>query len=70
VDKLSLCRGEVLILLSDGVDGEDVFSRFSLTPDVPPGELAAQILEKGCEKAEDDATVAAIRLRPISMAPS
>lgn len=70
VQKLSLCRGEVLILLSDGVDGEDVFSRFSLTPDVPPGELAAQILEKGCEASEDDATVAAIRLRPISMAPS
>lgn len=70
VEKLSLCRGEVLILLSDGLDGEDVFSRFSLPPDLPPGELAAQILEKGCADAEDDATAAAIRLRPISMAPS
>ena len=70
VDKLSLCRGEMLILLSDGVDGEDVFSRFCLTPDVPPGELAAQILEKGCDEAEDDATAAVIRLRPISMAAS
>ena len=70
VQKLSLCRGEVLILLSDGVDGEDVLGRFSLTPDVPPGELAAQILERGCESAEDDATAAVVRLRPISMASS
>jgi len=70
VDKLSLCRGEVLILLSDGVDGEDVFSRFSLTPDLPPGELAAQILEKSCGEAEDDATAAVLRLRPISMGAS
>ena len=70
VEKLSLCRGEVLILLSDGVDGEEVFGRICLTPDVPPGELAAQILEKGCESAQDDATAAVIRLRPISMAQS
>lgn len=70
VDKLSLCRGEVLILLSDGVDGEDVFSRFSLTPDVPPGELAAQILEKGCGNVEDDATAAVLRLYPVSVVPS
>ena len=70
VSRLSLCRGEVLILLSDGLDGEEVLRRISLPPDAPPGELAAQILEKGCESAEDDATVAAIRLRPISMATS
>lgn len=70
VEKLSLCGGEVLILLSDGVDGEEVFGRICLTPDVPPGELAAQILAEGCANAEDDATAAVIRLRPISMAPS
>ena len=66
VDKLSLRRGEALILLSDGVDGEDVLRRFSFTPDMPPGELAAEILEKGCLEAEDDATAAVIRLRPVS----
>ena len=64
VEKLSLRRGEVLILLSDGVDGEEVLRRSVLTPDAPPGELAAKILESGCGEAEDDATVAAIRLRP------
>jgi len=66
VDKLSLCRGEPLILLSDGVDGEDVLHRLSLTPDAPPGELAADILEKGCREAQDDATAAVLRLRPVS----
>jgi len=70
VNKLSLCRGEVLILLSDGLDGEDVFGRLSVTPDAPPGELATVILENGCREAEDDATVAVVRLRPVSSGPS
>ena len=65
-EKLSLCRGEPLILLSDGVDGEEVLHRLSLTPDAPPGELAADILEKGCQDPEDDATAAVLRLRPVS----
>ena len=64
VHKLSLRRGEVLILLSDGADGE-VLRRFDLSPDKPPGELAAMILEKGCEKAEDDTTAAVLRLRSL-----
>lgn len=68
-EKLSLRRGEVLMLLSDGVDGEGVLGR-DLSPDLPPGELAAKVLERGCEGTEDDATVAAIRLRPISLATS
>lgn len=70
VEKLSLCRGEALILLSDGVDGEDVLHRLSVTPDAPPGELAADILEKCCCDAEDDATAAVIRLRPVSLGTS
>lgn len=67
VEKLSLCRGEALILLSDGVDGEDVLHRLSVTPDAPPGELAADILEKGCDRAEDDVTAAVLRLRPVNL---
>lgn len=67
VEKLSLRRGEVLILLSDGVDGEDVLRQQGLTPDGPPGELAAKILESGGGKGEDDATVAVIRLLPASL---
>jgi len=66
VEKLSLRRGEALILLSDGVDGEAVLRQLSLTPDAPPGELAAMILEKGGGSAEDDATAAVVRLRPTA----
>lgn len=69
-EKLSLRRGEVLVLLSDGVDGEEILRRKDLSTDVPPGELAATVLERGCGSTEDDATVTAIRLRPTSLAPS
>ena len=61
---LSLRRGETLILLSDGVEGEEVMRRVSETPDAPPGELAEQILEEGCREGEDDATAAVLRLYP------
>lgn len=63
--KLSLRRGETLILLSDGLDGEDVLTR--LTPDAPPGELAAKILEGSGSSGEDDATAAVIRLVPSAV---
>ena len=66
-EKLSLRRGEVLIMLSDGVDGEGTQHLLDLSPDAPPGELAAEILERGCGGAEDDATAVVIRLRPASL---
>lgn len=61
---LSLRRGETLILLSDGVEGEVFLRQPSLSPDAPPGELAEQILEEGCREGEDDATAAVLRLYP------
>lgn len=69
-EKLSLRRGEVLILLSDGVNGEEAVGAQDLSPDLPPGELAAKLLEKGHADAEDDATVLTVRLRPLGMATS
>lgn len=69
-EKLSLRRGEVLILLSDGVDGEAVLGRCDMSAELPPGELAAKLLDSGCADGEDDATVAAIRLRPANLAAS
>ena len=63
-DRLSLRRGEVLILLSDGVDGEAALRRLGGISAQPPGELAAKILEYGARGQEDDATVAAICLTP------
>ena len=63
-DRLSLRRGEVLILLSDGVDGEAALRRLGGISAQPPGELAAKILEFGARGQEDDATAAAVCLRP------
>lgn len=65
VDRLSLGRGEVLILLSDGA-GEDALLHPGWTsPEQSPGEMAAAILERG-RSAEDDATAAVIRLCPVT----
>ena len=62
--RLSLRRGEVLVLLSDGVEVGDVLRRKGMAPDAPPGELAERLLELGCGHGEDDATAAVIRLHP------
>ena len=59
--RLSL-RGEgLLIMLSDGVDGEEVPRRVALAEDAAPGDLAERLLEG---EREDDATAAVIRLYP------
>lgn len=63
VDRLTLRRGEALVLLSDGVDGEQSVKHLTEHYKDPAGALAAQILELG--KTEDDATVAVVRLLPL-----
>ena len=70
VEKLSLRRGEVLILLSDGAADPEELQLSDLAPDLPPGELAAKILNGEYGAGEDDATAAVIRLIPLSLAPS
>ena len=67
VERLSLRRGEVLVLLSNGVDGEAVRQRIVLQGQRPPEELAAEILEQGTQDTQDDATVAVIRLVPCGL---
>ena len=62
VERLTQRRGEVLVLLSDGVDGEAVRRDPSLHTQLPPEALAAQILERGTGSADDDATAVVIRL--------
>ena len=64
VERLSLRRGEVLIMVSDGVAGEEALRRIGRISAQPPGELAAKILQYGTQSAEDDATVAAVALLP------
>ena len=67
VERLSLRRGEVLVLLSDGVDGEVVQRRIALHGQRPLERLAAEILESGTQDTDDDATVAVIRLVPCGL---
>lgn len=70
VEKLSLRRGELLILLSDGVDGEEIPYLAGISADGPPGMVAAKILEQCCGQGEDDATAAVLRLRPTGASTS
>ncbi len=65
VERLSLRRGETLVMCSDGVGGEEAL-RCWYDNDEPPGELAARILESGRLNGGDDATVAVVRLAPDS----
>ena len=67
ITRLSLRRGEALILLSDGVEVGEILRRNGMTPDAPPGELAERLLELGCQNRSDDATAAVIKLHPQSL---
>ena len=62
--QLSLRRGEVLILLSDGVEAGETLSRMEHIRDAPPGELAQAVLD-GCCLGQDDATAAVVRLQHL-----
>ena len=66
-ERLSLRRGETLVLVSDGAGGEDALRCSFSDRDEPLGELAARILEEGNSDNADDATVAVIRLHPDSL---
>lgn len=62
VVRLSLCRGETLILVSDGVEAGECLGRKEMMPDLLPGELAKRLVEGCGAGAEDDATAAVMRL--------
>ena len=66
VERLSLRRGEVLILLSDGAGGEESLRAALEGSGDPPGELAAKILDCSRTDGTDDATVAVVRLNALS----
>ena len=67
VEKLSLRRGEVLMLVSDGVAEEQVQGLSEVAVDAPLKALSVSILEQCSAGGEDDATVALIRLRPAGL---
>ncbi len=62
VERLSLRRGETLVLLSDGAEGEESLRQCWQRAGEPVSELAARILESRRTDGPDDATVAVVRL--------
>lgn len=68
VEKLSLRRGQTLVLCSDGIDGEAALRCCDDLARLPTGELAARLLQHGHMEGQDDATAVVIRLqaRPSS----
>ena len=64
-DKLSLRRGETLILVSDGIGEEEALHCCLRLAGQPPGELAEALLSCGKDAGEDDATVITVRLDPV-----
>ena len=67
MERLSLRRGETLVLLSDGVAGEDAMVRAQHMDRLSPGEMAAAILEAGSDGLSDDATAAVVRLKAVTL---
>lgn len=65
VIRFSLHRGETLVMASDGADIGNLLKQTPNAPDIPPAELAEK-LASSCTGSGDDATVAVMRLRPIS----
>ena len=63
-ERLSLRRGEMLILLSDGAEVGEALRRGGEIWTLPPGEVAARLLEEGARASQDDATVVVVRLEP------
>ena len=63
---LSLGRGEVLILLSDGIGGEEAEAILRQKEKKTPEELAAALVGLGCSEGEDDGTAAVLKLQPVS----
>lgn len=65
-ERLSLRRGEMLVMVSDGVGEEEALRCCLDNSDRSPGELATQLLTRGQLGGEDDATVVIIRLNSAS----
>lgn len=65
VDKVSLRRGEYLVLVSDGLGQAQTMACCMVGNTLPPAELARQILSSAQIPGPDDATVVVIRLEGV-----
>lgn len=62
--ELSLQKGEMLILLSDGAGGEETHRQLTLLEDLSPSAMADSILATARKDGEDDMTAAVLNLHP------
>ncbi len=65
--RLSLCDGEMLVLLSDGAGGEEAGRQVAAWEDGNPKGLAAALVAEAPAGGEDDRTALALCLRPCSV---
>ena len=65
VENLTMRHGEMLILLSDGVDAAAALKNAAELLSDAPGAVATRLLEQGRGDGMDDATAAVIRLDPM-----
>lgn len=66
VIRLSLTRGETVVLVSDGVSGEETRLRIAGFADRSPKALANYIIAGAGADGEDDMTAVAVCLRPLT----
>ena len=66
VDKLSLRRGQTLLMVSDGVDTDAMHHQAGDLARGASGEVATRVLELGRGEISDDATAIAVRLTPLT----
>lgn len=67
VYRLSLRRGELLVLASDGIGEEEALHTCAKMADRQPGELAKSLLNCSRLGGEDDATVVTVKLDPAAL---
>ena len=65
VIRLSLIRGETLVLVSDGISGEETRQRIAGFADRSPKALANYLIASAGDHGEDDRTAIAVCLRPL-----
>lgn len=66
VDKLSLRRGQTLLMVSDGVDSDAIVHHREDLVRLASGEVATRVLELGRGEISDDATAISVRLTALT----
>jgi len=63
--RLSLCRGEKLVLLSDGMESGQAMERLEALRELPPQRLASNLVGRPSGSGEDDLSAVVLRLHAV-----